>query len=111
MVGYCHCEMCRRASGAPVTVWATFPVASVEFPRTAPTLRPSSDIASRGFCAACGSALLWQGKASAHLMDIAVGTADEPERLAPREHLWTGNAISWLHVEDALPRHRRERKS
>jgi hypothetical protein len=110
-IGYCHCEMCRRASGAPVTAWATFAVANVEFTRVAPALRPSSDIASRGFCAACGSALLWRGKERADFMDLAVGTADEPERLAPREHLWTENAISWLRVEDALPRHRRERKA
>lgn len=26
-VCYCHCETCRRASGAPVVAWATFPAA------------------------------------------------------------------------------------
>lgn len=110
-VNHCHCEMCRRASGAPVVTWATFATADVTFPHKAPTWRQSSAIAQRGFCPACGSALTWQHLEHADSIDLTVGSCDRPEALAPREHLWTDSAISWLHLQDNLPRHHRQRGS
>lgn len=28
---YCHCRMCQRATGAPVTAWVRFPTSAVRF--------------------------------------------------------------------------------
>lgn len=108
-VNHCHCEMCRRSSGAAFLTFATFATADVEFPGKPPTWRQSSAIARRGFCSSCGAALAWQSLKETDSIDLTVGTADEPARLAPREHLWTGSAISWLHMDDDLPRHKRQR--
>jgi hypothetical protein len=108
-VNYCHCRMCLKATGAPVSAWATFPSARVTFTKSAPTLRRSSAIAQRGFCATCGSALTWQGDERADLVDLSVGTLDRPERVSPQDHLWTESAVPWLHIEDDLPRYPRSR--
>ena len=27
-IGYCHCSMCRRSTGAPVLAWACIPAAA-----------------------------------------------------------------------------------
>lgn len=108
-VNHCHCEMCRKGSGAPVVTWAAFAIADLTFTKGQPTWRPSSDIAQRGFCSACGSALSWQRLKGADKIDVTVGSCDQPDALAPREHLWTDAAVSWLHIEDNLPRHRRHR--
>jgi hypothetical protein len=107
-VNHCHCEMCRRASGAPVVTWATFKCADVRFSRE-PMWRKSSEIAQRAFCSACGSALAWRGERNPDLIDLTVGTSDRPDALVPREHIWTENKISWLHIGNDLPRYRRER--
>jgi hypothetical protein len=109
-VNYCHCEMCRRASGAPVVSWATFPAANVTFTRGGPTWRQSSDIAERGFCGTCGSALTWHGLGE-DIIDVTVGTCDLPDTLVPSHHLWTESAIEWLDIPDNLPRYPRERSS
>jgi hypothetical protein len=108
-VNHCHCRMCQRASGAPVVTWATFPVAKFKWTKGAPTIRRSSDIAVRGFCSACGTALLWQSDAHPDLIDITAGSLDRPETIAPQEHLWTESALPWLTIEDDLPRYRRSR--
>jgi hypothetical protein len=108
-VNHCHCRMCQRSSGAPVVTWATFPVKQFKWTKGAPTIRRSSDIAVRGFCSACGTALLWQGDAHPDEIDITAGTLDKPGTIAPNEHLWTESAVPWLQIEDSLPRHKRSR--
>ncbi len=108
-VNHCHCEMCRRGSGAAIVTWAAFASADFTFTKEAPTWRQSSAIARRSFCGTCGSALNWQSLAHADSIDVTVGSCDRPGALMPREHLWTEGAISWLHLQDNLPRHRRQR--
>ena len=39
------------------------------------------------------------------LVDIAIGSLDDPERVAPTLHYWDSARLSWLHVDDGLPRH------
>jgi hypothetical protein len=107
-VNYCHCTMCLKQTGAPVAAFVTFPCANVTFSGAEPTLYRSSEIAFRGFCPKCGSALVWQ-RVNADKIDILVGSLDQPARVQPREHLWTENAIAWLHIDDKLPRHKRHR--
>jgi hypothetical protein len=108
-VNHCHCEMCRRGSGAVVVTWAAFATADFIFTKGAPVWRQSSAIARRSFCGSCGSALNWQSLTDSNGIDVTVGTSDRPEALAPREHLWTDAAVSWFHIQDNLPRHRRQR--
>lgn len=108
-VNYCHCRMCQRGSGAPVVAWATFPLTRFQWTKGAPTIRRSSDRAVRGFCSACGTALLWQGDETPDSLDITLGSLDGPEAIAPQEHLWTESAVPWLPIADNLPRHKRSR--
>jgi len=82
----CHCGQCRKWHGAAPGYTA------VDKPRFALTsgedsLRwyRSSPSATRGFCAACGSSLFWQGDGRAHI-SIAAGTLDGPTGLAIKAH-------------------------
>lgn len=108
-VNHCHCEMCRKGSGAPVVTWASFGTKEFVFTSGTPVWRQSSAIARRSFCGACGSPLNWQSLKDGDGIDVTVGTCDKPDALVPREHLWTEAAVSWLHIEDTLPRHPRQR--
>lgn len=108
-VNHCHCEMCRRAGGSAFATWATFAMTDFSYTKGTPTWRQSSAIARRAFCVSCGSALHWQHVQHRDSIDVTVGTADQPDRLLPKEHLWTEGQISWLHINDGLPRHRLDR--
>ena len=62
-------------------------------------MRRSSDLAMRGFCSVCGTALLWQGDAGPGEIDVTAGSLDRPEAIAPQDHLWTESAVPWFEVE------------
>ncbi len=109
-VNFCHCRMCQKATGAPLSAWATFPRDQVEFVGTASTFRRSSERAVRGFCAACGAALTWQVAEQPEMIDLSVGTLDDPGRIRPQDHLWMSSAVPWLRISDDLPRYARSRK-
>ncbi|HJO75503.1 MAG TPA: GFA family protein, partial [Rhodospirillales bacterium] len=57
---HCHCRMCQLAAGAPFVTWAVVRQADFSWTLGEPRLFPSSDLAERGFCAACGTALTFR---------------------------------------------------
>jgi GNAT superfamily N-acetyltransferase len=104
-VAHCHCAICRRTSGAPFVTWATVPRESFAFTSGAAAELHSTPHARRGFCGACGTALTFQRTDDRAWIDVAVGSLDEPEGLVPTRHIWTASQLSWLHIDDDLPRH------
>ena len=102
-VVHCHCDMCRRSSGAAFITAAAFPTAAVHWAQGEPTWYQSSPEASRGFCARCGSWLSWRRGDEVWL---TVGTFDQPEAVPPREHHMAESQLSWVRqLDDGLPRH------
>jgi hypothetical protein len=108
-VNHCYCRMCRVGSGAPVVTWVTFATDKLTWTKGAPTIRRSSDIATRGFCGTCGTPLLWQGDAEKDSIDVTAGSLDRPQTIKPQDHLWTESAVPWFTVADDLPRYPRTR--
>jgi GNAT superfamily N-acetyltransferase len=103
-VVHCHCTLCRRASGAPLVTWATFPRAAVTVTGT-PAERRSTPDAVRSFCRDCGTPIAFSERARPTVIDITVGSMDHPEQLRPAGHIWTRGALPWLAIDDDLPRH------
>jgi hypothetical protein len=110
-LNFCHCRTCRKASGAPVVAWATFPLKAVKF-EGKPVWFKSSERAERAFCPRCGSAMCWREFAHPDMVDLTTITFDEPEdpELKPKDHLWMDARVRWLRIEDGLPRYHEGRK-
>ncbi|ASW09711.1 GFA family protein [Rhizobium sp. CNPSo 4039] len=99
--GYCHCTMCRRATGGPFAVLVQVDLADIEW-TTPPAVYRSSPIAERGFCPICGSPLFL------HYFDddvlrITAGTLDDPDRIAPAGHYGVESRLRWAMCGDGLP--------
>jgi hypothetical protein len=62
----------------------------------------------RGFCSQCGTPLTWEGDGDelGPLVEIHLGTCDDPNELAPQFHVHVAERVSWLDVADNLPRYR-----
>ena len=105
--GYCHCGMCQRSSGSVVTASATFPKAAFHFTRGEPKFYKSSKIAERGFCANCGSRLVYR-PFHADWIRVEMGSLDNPEDVPPTEHYGIESQVLWLTIDDGLPRKRTE---
>ena len=104
-VALCHCATCRRASGAPAVNWATFPLAALRWEAGEPAFYPSSPGVERGFCARCGTPLSFTAGFMPGLVDVTVGSLDDPGALPPQMHIWESRRVAWLPLCDALPRY------
>jgi hypothetical protein len=91
----CHCESCRRASGAPSVAWITVERKSFEFVKGTPVAYPSSPGVVRRFCGTCGSALTYENAHRPESVDITTVTLDEPNRFPPAAEVWLEDRIAW----------------
>lgn len=105
MTALCHCTTCRRATGAPAVAWAMFKEEQVSFAGRRPAEYASSPEAKRGFCAACGTPISFTASYIPGLVDIAIGSLDRPEALAPALHYWDSKRLPWMTFADDLPKY------
>jgi GNAT superfamily N-acetyltransferase len=103
-VSHCHCSMCRRAAGAPVVTWATYARDAVRFVRGTPAELHSTPPVTRTFCNACGTPLTFFTTDDPAWIDVTVASMDDPEAMPPDDHIWTTSRLSWIELDDDLPR-------
>ena len=96
-VAYCHCESCRRATGAPVTAYAGFPADAVRFTGEPPTFFASSPGVRRGFCGRCGSPVSFEGERWPGEIHLHLGCFDQPD-LVPTTEAFAEERLPWLHL-------------
>ena len=107
MAAICHCTMCRRAHAAPAVAWAMFEESQVAISNEKPKNFKSSDEGQRGFCASCGTQISFTASYLPNLIDISVGSLDNPEAISPTFHYWYSNHLSWVAFADNLTRHQK----
>jgi hypothetical protein len=101
----CHCSMCRKHSGAPVSAFVHFPHDAFTWVKGEPTRYRSSQYAERGFCPRCGSTLSMHEEVLQDRVQVVLGSLDEPYRAKIDDHVWTKDGIAWFNVKDNLPRY------
>ena len=107
---FCHCRICQRSSGAPVTVGSTYPIKAVQFTKGEPKYYKSSPFAERGFCSNCGSSLTFRPclppvtPAWANWILIYTGSLDNPAPNVPTWHLGVESQMPWLDIQHARKR-------
>ena len=102
-VGYCHCQSCRRATGASAVTYVGFNDVDVIFFKGNPKVFQSSDGINRGFCNDCGSPLTYQADQFPEYVQIHIGSFDNPEKFRPLAHVHYCEKIPWYEVDDHLP--------
>lgn len=103
-VPYCHCEDCRRWSGAPVSLFVAYRAERMEILRGEVAVYVSSPGVRRLFCGRCGASLVYEDERLPGEMYVSVGAFDEPERFRPTGHGWVAHGYSGLRITDDLPR-------
>ncbi len=71
-VAWCHCQSCRKHSGAPVSVFAK-----------------------------CGSTLTCEGEPLSAETHFHVGAFDRAAQLQPTRHIFPEERLPWLHLVEA----------
>ena len=98
-VVWCHCESCRKHSGAPVSVFVAFKRDAWRLTEGQITKFNSSPGRWRGFCARCGSTLTCEGERS-NETHFHVGAFRDAAQFQPTRHIFPEERLPWLHFGD-----------
>ena len=105
---YCHCGDCRKSSGQPASIAVPVKAGSLRFTKDQPKYYVSSEWGQRGFCANCGSRIVWQPTDADQdwLIGLDVGSLDNPAEARPNQHIFVDRQLPWYRLADDLPRTR-----
>ena len=101
---YCHCKACQKSSGAPAEVCVFLKPGTLKFLKEDPKYYQSGPFAIRGFCAHCGSRIIWKSPDKPEWNNVRVGSLDHPEHVVPKEHICVESQLPWYKLADDLPR-------
>ena len=96
-VGICHCQSCRKATGAAFSTWVGFNENNVRWLTNAPTFYASSPDVKRGFCATCGTPLTYSGEKWTGETHFLIGIFDDPSAFTPSGAVFIEDALAWAH--------------
>ncbi|KAK5110910.1 hypothetical protein LTR62_005448 [Meristemomyces frigidus] len=104
----CYCHTCQRVSGAPFIAWLAIESKKHWLTWTGTVASFSvSELATRGFCGACGSTLSMQYHCYPDKIHLAVGSVVEGGEGLPLvgNHIFVGEKAGWYVIpEDGVAR-------
>ena len=106
-VRYCHCHMCRRATGSAFSANARIPADRFQLAAGADVIREyeASPGAFRCFCGRCGSPVFARLAGDPGHVRIRLGGLDAPQSVEITGHVWTDSKADWYDIHDSLPQH------
>ena len=100
-VAWCHCQSCRKHSGAPVSVFVAFRRDAWAMTEGEIARFNSSPGRLRGFCARCGSTLTCEGETSPDThFHIGAFAFDDAARLTPTMQFFPEERLPWFPSTD-----------
>jgi hypothetical protein len=102
--GLCHCEDCRRSSGAPAVAWLAVPKDRFAVTQGEPARWDGNGGAERYFCGRCGTGLYYlNDKVLPGIADIQSATLDEAEAYAPSVQIQCAERLGYMARLGELP--------
>jgi hypothetical protein len=98
----CHCELCRRTTGAPAVAWFTVRESTLRLTGE-PASHASSEHAVRTFCGRCGTQITFKDAAYGDRIDLTTASLDDPEAAPPVEQIWVKSRLPWMAAAHSLP--------
>lgn len=104
---HCHCQSCRKHTGAPAATLAVFKADQVKFSGEKRKDYKSAPGVVRAFCSNCGTSMTWETVLADEgaVCAIHISTFDQPDVLIPTGHSFYPERISWFDIADNLPRY------
>jgi hypothetical protein len=104
-VAHCHCNSCRRSSGAAFVTWFTVGRERFAWTGGKPSQFASSPGVTREFCGTCGTELTYANVKAARTIDITIGSLDCAAGHPADRHIWTADKLDWLRLDEQLLTH------
>lgn len=97
---YCHCNSCRKHTGAPVSAFVGVERDHVRLTKGQLAIYASSPDVKRGFCSTCGSTLTYEGERWPTEVHFHVGAFDSPQDFPPRGNAFAEERVPWFHISE-----------
>ena len=98
----CHCTMCRRIHAAPYVSWLVVPVEQFRYSKGEVTELKSSTTGKRFYCQACGTHIACTNEKHPEIIDITIGSLDDPEIAPPKVAVFEDTRLSWVpHTQES----------
>ncbi len=99
----CHCRMCQRATGGLFAGLAGAKKADFAWTKGTPSFFASSNLATRGFCAACGTPLSFAYNLPNARIYATIGSLDEPHAVPIIIQYGVESRVSWVKFCEDVP--------
>ena len=101
--GHCHCDSCRRATGAPFTSFFGVPRDSVRWSGEMTAFASSDGGIERHFCKSCGCHLTVRSPRWPTEAHLYAASLNDPSRFTATAHFHYAEKLPWVAlVDDAL---------
>jgi len=101
---YCHCDDCRRSTGAPLIAAVGYDKSNIIWEKRESLNNWVNGSCTRLFCAQCGSPVAQTHDSAPTRVYFYTTFMDKPELLPPKAHSYSGEQLPWLMLRDDLPR-------
>jgi hypothetical protein len=101
--GYCHCNRCRKQTGAPVFAFVHVPRAAFVLLTGEVVAEPRERLGQGMICQSCRRCVYFD-MGDRDLLSIGIGFLDEPARVRPTFHQCVSSKLPWFEISDSLPR-------
>ena len=98
----CYCRMCQKASGQPFMALTGGKREHLHWTHGEPAIFKSSNMAERGYCAACGTPLTYAFEGTGRI-SVTMGSLDDPEAVQPTKQYGMESKVSWFDAIHSLP--------
>lgn len=101
---HCHCQQCRRASGASFGTTMMVRAEDFAFLQGEKLLSAyeSTPGKQRTFCSRCGSPIYSRYADDPSLINLRGGTLDGDPGIRPGQHIHVASKAPWIEIHDAL---------
>jgi hypothetical protein len=112
LVAVCHCQICQRRTGVPLSCNAYFPKSKVRiegdhkiYTRDCPEGRKLHNY----FCPTCGTTICWTFDLRPNLFGVAVGCFNDRDFPRPILSMWEEEMYTWVVQPANIPHFQRGR--
>lgn len=95
-VSRCHCNSCRKTTGAAYSTWVGFDAGAVQWTGAAPAFYASSPGVKRGYCSSCGTPLSYESDKWPGERHFLIGVFDKKDAFAPTSDFMKEEALNWV---------------
>jgi hypothetical protein len=102
---YCHCGMCRRATGSSFATNMLIREADLVVTSGKSLIKAfqSSPGEYRYFCSECGSPIYGKAETRKGKVSVRCGTLQDDPLVRPSAHVYAASRAPWIEVCDQLP--------